>query len=85
MREVLLSAYRALHSTETTLLHLFNHTIVSLDSGNVCLLSLFDSSAAVDTFDHDRDLKSWMTKTSFSSMSQELNLYYSESPLILRK
>ena len=53
MRENFQSAYRTLHSTETALLRVFNDIIISLDSGNVCLLSLLDLSAAFDTIDHD--------------------------------
>ena len=53
LRETFQSAYRALHSTETALVRVFNDIIMSLDSGNVCLLSLLDLSAAFDTIDHN--------------------------------
>ena len=64
LREIFQSAYRALHSTETALLRVFNDIIASLDSGNVCLLSLLDLSAAFDTIDHDLLLH--RLKTSFN-------------------
>ena len=53
MREAFQSAYRALRTTETVLQHVFNDIIVSLESGNFCLLTLLDISAVFDTIDHD--------------------------------
>ena len=52
MRDVFQTAYRGLRSTETAWSRVFN-TILRLDSGNVCLLSLLDLSVAFDTIDHD--------------------------------
>ena len=46
------SAYRPSHSTETALLHVSNHILQSLDSGNLSVLALLDLSAAFDTIDH---------------------------------
>ena len=46
------SAYRAQHSTETALVHLYNDMILTIDSGEVGALVLLDMSAAFDTIDH---------------------------------
>ena len=46
------SAYRTHHSTESALLKLHNHIIISMDQGEVTALTLLDLSAAVDTIDH---------------------------------
>ena len=52
MREVFQSAYRALHLTETAFLYVLNYIITgSLDSGNVCLLTLLNLSVAFDNID----------------------------------
>ena len=53
MREVFQSAYRSPHSTQTGLLHVFNVIIVTLDSENVCLLTLLDLSSAFAITVHD--------------------------------
>ena len=53
MREVFQSAYRALHSSETALLRVFNDIIASLGSGNVCWLAFLGLSAAFGTMGHD--------------------------------
>jgi hypothetical protein len=47
------SAYRAHHSTETTLVHLYNEMVLAIDNGEVGALALLDMSAAFDTIDHD--------------------------------
>lgn len=46
------SAYRRNHSTETALLHTFDHIFHSADSGKCTLLVSLDLSAAFDTIDH---------------------------------
>ena len=46
------SAYRPHYSTETAVLKLTSDILLSLDKGNVCLLSCLDLSAAFDTVDH---------------------------------
>ena len=52
LSEILQSAYRAQHSTETALLKVMNDILTECDSGNVSLLNLLDLSAAFDTIDH---------------------------------
>ena len=46
------SAYRAQHSTETALVHLYNDMMTTVDRGEVGALVLLDMSAAFDTIDH---------------------------------
>ena len=46
------SAYRENHSTETALLRIVNDLLMSVDEGNVAILTLLDLSAAFDTIDH---------------------------------
>ena len=46
------SAYKALHSTDTALLRVYNDIMFNIDRGNVTLLVLLDLSAAFDTIDH---------------------------------
>ena len=46
------SAYRAQHSTETALVHLYNEMVLAVDNGEVGALVLLDMSAAIDTIDH---------------------------------
>ena len=43
------SAYRAFHSTETTVLKVLSDILLALDSGNVVVLTLLDLSAAFGT------------------------------------
>jgi len=46
------SAYRAHHSTETAVLKVLADILSALDTGDVAVLTLLDSSAAFDTVDH---------------------------------
>ncbi|XP_070207942.1 uncharacterized protein [Littorina saxatilis] len=46
------SAYRAGHSTETTLVRVMNDLLRAMDGGNLSILTLLDLSAAFDTIDH---------------------------------
>ena len=47
------SAYRAGHSCETALLHVYNDIVTTVGKGNGSFLVLLDLSAAFDTIDHD--------------------------------
>ena len=49
---LLQSAYRKHHSTESALLKVHNDIIISMDKGEVTTLTLLDLSAAFDTIDH---------------------------------
>ena len=60
------SAYRKIHSTETTLLKIHNDILASLDAGKVTARTLLDLSAAYDTIDHTillRRLDDWFGVT----------------------
>ena len=46
------SAYRPGHSTETALLNVVNDLFLSLNKGNISVLTLLDFSSAFDTIDH---------------------------------
>ena len=48
------SAYRQLHSTETALLRVQNDILQAVDSCGGAILVLLDLSAAFDTFDHEK-------------------------------
>ena len=52
--EILQSAYRPLHSTETALLRVQNDTRRAVDSG--AILVLLDLSAGFNTIDHQKHL-----------------------------
>ena len=52
LHEVLQSAYRSGHSTETALLKIKNDIDLALDRGDGVFLVLLDLSAAFDTIDH---------------------------------
>ena len=47
------SAYRAAHSTETTLTGVLSVLIPEVDAGNIALMSMFDLSAAFDCVDYE--------------------------------
>ena len=50
--EIMQSAYKAYHSTETAIMWIFNVLLTQLDKGNAVLMALLDLSAAFDTVDH---------------------------------
>ena len=50
---VLQSAYKQFHSTETALLKVHNDINLNIDNGNITALTLLDLSAAFDTIDHN--------------------------------
>ena len=53
LQEVLQSAYRKTHSTETALLAVFDTLLTGLDQPNTaCLVAMLDMSADFDTVDH---------------------------------
>ena len=47
------SGFRAIHSTESALLKVYNDILLCTDSGSCAILVLLDLSAAFDTIDHD--------------------------------
>ena len=50
--EILQSAYKQFHSTETALVKVFNDIILDIDRNRNVILLLLDLSAAFDTVDH---------------------------------
>jgi hypothetical protein len=50
--ELMQSAYKQFHSTETALLHIQNYILHAVDNGNAVALVLLDLSAAFDTVEH---------------------------------
>ena len=52
LSNLLQSAYRKHHSTESAVLKVHNDTIISMDKGAVTALTLLDLSATFDTIDH---------------------------------
>ena len=46
------SAFRAHHSTETAVLKVMSDILLTLDPGNLALLTLLDLSAVFDSVDH---------------------------------
>ena len=53
MFEELQSAYKAHHSTETTIVKVFNDIMLNVDRGSGSFLILLDLSSAFDTIDYD--------------------------------
>ncbi len=51
--EVFQSGFKMLHSTESTLLQVFNDIILATDTGDCVILVLLDLTAAFDTVDHE--------------------------------
>lgn len=51
--ELFQSGFKALHSTETTLLKVFNDLLLITDTGDSAILMLLDLTAAFDTIDHN--------------------------------
>lgn len=51
------SAYRAHHLTETAVVRILSDILLALDTGDLCMLTLLDLSAAFDTVDHDTLLR----------------------------
>ena len=51
--EVMQSAYKENHSTETAIIWIFNKLLTELDNNHAVLVSLLDLSAAFDTVDHE--------------------------------
>ncbi len=51
--EMFQSGFRKLHSTETTLLQVYNDILMSTDAGNAVALILLDLSSAFDMVDHN--------------------------------
>ena len=50
--EILQSAYKQYHSTETALIKVHNDVMIKLDGGESIILMLLDATAAFDTVDH---------------------------------
>ena len=50
--EIMQSAYKEFHSTETALVKVFNDIAIDIDRNRAIILLLLDLSAAFDTFDH---------------------------------
>ena len=51
--DLLQSAYRAKHATETAIIKLNNDIIGGMDEGKCAIIDLLDLSATFDTVDHD--------------------------------
>jgi len=47
------SAYRRFHSTETSVIKVYNDLLLTADNGDVSALCLLDLTVAFDTVDHD--------------------------------
>ena len=50
--EIMQSAYKQFHSTETALVNVFNDIAIDIDRNRAVILLLLDLSAAFDTVDH---------------------------------
>ena len=63
MSNVLLSAYKQFHSTETALLKVHHDITLNMDKGKVTALTLLELSPAFDTIDHNiliKRLSMWL-------------------------
>jgi len=69
------SAYRAHHSTKTALLKVLSDILLTLDSGNLAMLTLLNLSAAFDSVDHDTLLQ--RLKTSYGLKEAVLDWFES--------
>ena len=47
------STYKPGHNTETTLLEIVNDLLLSVDNGNISIITFLDLAAAFDTVDHN--------------------------------
>lgn len=47
------SAFRILHTTETSHLRVFNHIFLAIDSGDCVVFILLDLNDGFDSIDHD--------------------------------
>ena len=50
--EIMQSAYKQFHSTQTALVKVFNDIVIDIDRNRTVILLLLDLSAAFDTVDH---------------------------------
>ena len=71
LHEIMQSAYKYGHSTETALLRVKNDIIRAMDGQQVVLLILLDLSAAFDTIDHHILLKCLSSRFGISGQALE--------------
>ena len=69
------SAYRAHHSTETAILRVLSDILSALDSGNLVMLTLLDTSTAFDYVDHHTLLQ--RLRTSYGLGEKVINWFTS--------
>ena len=69
------SAYRAHHSTETAILRVLSDILSALDSGNLVMLTLLDTSTAFDYVDHHTLLQ--RLRTSYGLEEKVINWFTS--------
>ena len=68
LKDILQSAYKAKHSTESALLKVMSDLLNATDEGNVSVLALLDLSSAFDTIDHDILLNRLQTTFGFDGI-----------------